>query len=177
MLKLKKRKCKSNTPITIAVPKHLQDQIKLIPRNKPQVNDRIPYVYVDVSSKEKKTNGSKGKVKLLQGDRIEHPDYIRATGLKPDYEFYITNQIMKPVSQIYALVLEKMPGFRKGPDYFKQVEKKLFVEKEGDLKKVKDRLGDMREGEVQDILFKPFLNKLNNIRNNNREITQWFKPL
>ena len=147
------------------------------PGNKPQVNDRIPYVYVDVSSKEKKTNGSKGKVKMLQGDRIEHPDYIRATGLKPDYEFYITNQIMKPVSQIYALVLEKMPGFRKGPDYFKHVEKKLIEEKEGDMKKVKDRLGDMREGEVQDILFKPFLNKLNNIRNNNREITQWFKPL
>lgn len=144
------------------------------PGNKPQVNDRIPYVYVDISEKEKKANG-KGKQKVLQGDRIEHPDFIRKQNLKPDYEFYITNQIMKPVSQIYALVLENMPGYRKGSTYFKDVEKKLIVEKEGDMKKVKDRIADLREGEVQDILFKPFLVKLQNIRNKNREITDWFK--
>jgi DNA polymerase elongation subunit (family B) len=145
------------------------------PGNKPQVNDRIPYVYVDISEKEKKAKAAREKI--LQGDRIEHPEYIRRMGLKPDYEFYITNQIMKPVSQIYALVLENMPGFKKGPHYFKEVEKKLIKEKEGDMKKVKDRLGDMREGEVQDILFKPFLNKLENKRSGNREITDWFKRL
>jgi DNA polymerase elongation subunit (family B) len=139
------------------------------PGNKPQVNDRIPYVYVDISEKEKKAK------KVLQGDRIEHPDHIRKVGLKPDYEFYITNQIMKPVSQIYALILEKMPGYKKGPDYFKEMEKKLIVDKEGDMKKVKDRLGDLRESEVQDILFKPFLVKLENKRKGNREITDWFK--
>lgn len=139
------------------------------PGNKPQVNDRIPYVYVEMSEKDKKTK------KVLQGDRIEHPDHIRKAGLKPDYEFYITNQIMKPVSQIYALVLEQMPGYKKGPDHFKELEKKLIVEKEGDMKKVKDRLGDLREGEVQDILFKPFLIKLENKRKGNREITDWFK--
>lgn len=143
--------------------------------NKPQVNDRIPYVYVDISEKEKKTNGGKGKAKVLQGDRIEHPDYIRKAGLKPDYEFYITNQIMKPVSQIYALVLETMPGYKKGPEYFKEMEKKLITDKDGDMKKVKDRLGDLRENEVQDILFKPFLIKLENKRKGNREITDWFR--
>ena len=145
------------------------------PGNKPQVNDRIPYVYVDISEKEKKANGGKGKEKVLQGDRIEHPDHIRKAGLKPDYEFYITNQIMKPVSQIYALILEQMPGYKKGPDYFKDMENKLKVDKDGDMKKVKDRLGDLRESEVQDILFKPFLVKLENKRKGNREITDWFK--
>ena len=44
----------------------------------------------------------------LQGDRIEHPDYIREHKLKPDYYFYITNQIMKPVAQIYCLIAEKL---------------------------------------------------------------------
>lgn len=146
------------------------------PGNKPQVNDRIPYVYVDITEKEKKSGG-KGKVKVLQGDRIEHPDYIRKKSLKPDYEFYITNQIMKPVSQIYALVLERMPGYKKGVEYFKNEEKRLIVEKNGDMKKVKDRLGDMREAEVQNIIFKPFLVKLDNQRNGNREITDWFKKL
>jgi DNA polymerase elongation subunit (family B) len=145
------------------------------PGNKPQVNDRIPYVYVDISEKEKKAKTAKKKI--LQGDRIEHPDYIRKMGLKPDYEFYITNQIMKPVSQIYALVLETMPGYKKGLDYFKQTEEKLKVEKNGDMKKVKDRLCDLREGEVQDIIFKPFLIKLDNKRNKNREITDWFQKL
>jgi DNA polymerase elongation subunit (family B) len=145
------------------------------PGNKPQVNDRIPYVYVDISEKEKKAKTAKKKI--LQGDRIEHPDYIRKMGLKPDYEFYITNQIMKPVSQIYALVLETMPGYKKGVDYFKQTEEKLKVEKNGDIKKVKDRLCDLREGEVQDIIFKPFLIKLENKRNKNREITDWFQKL
>lgn len=143
------------------------------PGNKPQVNDRIPYVYVDITEKEKKAKLKKEKI--LQGDRIEHPDYIRKAGLKPDYEFYITNQIMKPVSQIYALVLETMPGFKKGADYFKQIEQKLIVEKNGDMKKVKDKIADLREAEVQDIIFKPFLIKLENKRNKNREITDWFK--
>ena len=145
------------------------------PGNKPQVNDRIPYVYVDISEQEKKAKAAKKKI--LQGDRIEHPDYIRKAGLKPDYEFYITNQIMKPVSQIYALVLETMPGYKKGPDYFQKLEQKLIVEKNGDMKKVKDRLGDLREEEVQSIIFKPFLIKLENKRNRNREITDWFQKL
>jgi DNA polymerase elongation subunit (family B) len=138
------------------------------PGNKPQVNDRIPYVYVQVQSKSKK------KEKLLQGDRIEHPDHIRKMDLKPDYEFYITNQIMKPVSQIYALVLESMKGYRNGPDYYKKMEAKLMVEKGGDLKKVRDRIADLREQEVHELLFQPFLRKLENKRNGNREITDWF---
>ena len=39
---------------------------------------------------------TKGKVKL-QGNKIESPDYIIEKNLKPDYCFYITNQIQKPV--------------------------------------------------------------------------------
>lgn len=142
------------------------------PGNKPQVNDRIPYVYVDISNN--KTPTGRGKQKILQGDRIEHPDYIRKNNLKPDYEFYITNQIMKPVSQIYALVLEQVPGYKKGREYFKEVEQKLIVDKNGDMKKVKDRVCDMRENEVQDILFKPFITKLENKRKGLREITDFF---
>ena len=60
--------------------------------NKPQVNDRIPFIYIDITSGTKSLATSK-----LQGDKIEHPDYIIQNKLKPDYEHYITNQIMKPV--------------------------------------------------------------------------------
>jgi hypothetical protein len=37
---------------------------------------------------------------------------MREKGLKPDYVFYITNQIAKPVSQVFGLVVEQLPGFK-----------------------------------------------------------------
>ena len=43
---------------------------------------------------------------ILQGDRIEHIDYIKKKGLKIDYEFYITNQIMNPVKQVLDLRMD-----------------------------------------------------------------------
>jgi DNA polymerase elongation subunit (family B) len=137
------------------------------PGNKPMVNDRIPFVYVQ-------TPPVKKTVKILQGDRIEHPDYIRKNNLKPDYEFYITNQIMKPVLQLYALTLETLPGYKKGQQYFKDVETKLITEKAGDMKKVKDRWHDLREAEVQTLLFDYILTKLANKKSGNREITEFF---
>lgn len=63
------------------------------PGNAPQSNDRIPYAFVEVE----------GKVKL-QGDRVEHPDYINKHDLKLDYLYYITNQIMKPSLQFLELI-------------------------------------------------------------------------
>ena len=137
------------------------------PGNKPMVNDRIPFVYIQ-------GNHKKGE-KVLQGNRIEHPDFIRKESLKPDYEFYITNQIMKPVLQLYALTLETLDGYKKGTEYFKDIEKKLIVDKNGDMKKVKDRLNDLRETEAQKLLFDPVLTKLNNKKVGNREITDFFK--
>ena len=50
------------------------------PGNKPSSNDRIPYVYIAVKEQ-------KGK-KILQGDRVENPDYINQHKLQIDYKFY-----------------------------------------------------------------------------------------
>ena len=46
----------------------------------------------------------------MQGDRIETPAYIKTHGLRPDYAFYITNQIAKPVAQVFGLVVADLPG-------------------------------------------------------------------
>jgi DNA polymerase elongation subunit (family B) len=89
-----------------AVPAHkiLADRIgKRDPGNKPASNDRIPFVYV-APPKGKKAPES-------QGERIETPSFITEMGLQPDYAFYITNQIAKPVSQVFGLVVERLPGF------------------------------------------------------------------
>jgi DNA polymerase elongation subunit (family B) len=72
------------------------------PGNKPSTSDRIPFVYI-------KHVGS-GPPPKLQGDRIEHPSYIKEHELVPDYSFYITNQIAKPVSQVFGLQVERIPG-------------------------------------------------------------------
>jgi DNA polymerase elongation subunit (family B) len=89
------------------VPAHkiLADRIgKRDPGNKPSSNDRIPFVYVAPRRGQKPP--------ALQGDRIETPHYIQEKGLKPDYPFYITNQIAKPVAQVFGLVVDRLPGVK-----------------------------------------------------------------
>jgi DNA polymerase elongation subunit (family B) len=68
------------------------------PGNKPQINERIPFVTIE----KYKPRG----VKLLQGDMIEHPDYIKANNLHIDYLFYLTNQIVNPAVQILDLIID-----------------------------------------------------------------------
>ena len=72
------------------------------PGNKPSSSERIPYVYIPAPV------GS-----TLQGDRIETPTFIKENKIIPDYAFYITNQIAKPVAQVFGLVVEKLPGVKK----------------------------------------------------------------
>ena len=72
----------------------------------PQVGDRLAYVYVAERRDQKK-----------QGDKIEQIDYVRQKGLKPDAEFYVTNQIQNPVAQMFALALEQLDGYRERIDY------------------------------------------------------------
>ena len=82
---------KDRTRIVHAI---LADRIaKRDPGNKPDVNDRVPWVYVI----------TKGKVEL-QGDRVEDPGYVIKNKLEIDYLFYITNQIMKPSLQFLELI-------------------------------------------------------------------------
>lgn len=76
-----------------------QKMIKEKRANAPQMNDRVPFAYIEVP----KLRGQK----ILQGEKIEHPDYIVQNNLKLDYMFYITNQIMTPAIQFLELVTAK----------------------------------------------------------------------
>jgi DNA polymerase elongation subunit (family B) len=67
------------------------------PGNKPQSGDRIPYVYIEIKTSKKQ--------KILQGERVENPEYIINNNLKIDYLFYITNQIMKPALKFLDLII------------------------------------------------------------------------
>ena len=72
------------------------------PGNAPSTTERIPFVYILPPPG---MTPSK-----LQGDRIELPSYIREKKLKIDYPHYITNQIAKPIAQVFGLEVEKLPG-------------------------------------------------------------------
>ena len=72
------------------------------PGNKPSTSDRIPFVYIQ--------HTGHGSAPKLQGERIELPSYIKEHGLVPDYAFYITNQIAKPLAQVFGLQVELIPG-------------------------------------------------------------------
>lgn len=147
--------------------KMLADRIKeRDPGNAPNVNDRIPFVYIE-------TPPAKKGQKVLQGERIETPDYIKQKALKPDYEFYITNQIMNPILQLYSLALSSLKGYNKNDEYWREVETKLFKEK-NDIKKAKDKVQEMKETIVQETLFDPILTKIKNKKQGNRNITDFF---
>ena len=130
------------------------------PGNKPKANDRIPYVYVDTG----------GKKVALQGDRIEHPDYIRENKLKPDYNFYITNQILKPVCQIYGLIVEKLSGFRQESNYYEKQYKKLIRDGKEESK-AKEKIRSMREKMAKELLFDPVIDQVQR----NKASSMWSK--
>jgi DNA polymerase elongation subunit (family B) len=106
-------------------------QEKRDPGNAFSLSDRVPYVYIELSKEQKnriiattyqncskeqigffngdfKCKESKKIIKrtdVLQGDKIETPAYIKENNLKPDYYFYFTNQITKPLIDLYKAFL------------------------------------------------------------------------
>ena len=119
------------------------------PGNKPQTNDRIQFVYVEQEP---------GGKKLLQGERIETPLFIRENNLKPDYNHYITNQIMKPILQLFAIVVEQLPNYNKPAGHFDLVYQKILDDLK-DEEKAKDKLDSLKESHVKELLFDPVLNR------------------
>jgi DNA polymerase elongation subunit (family B) len=100
--------------------KVLADRIaKRDPGNAPASGDRIPYVFVE-----------KPNSVTLQGDRIELPSYVRSEGLKPDIEHYIHKQLSNPLSQLFSLRVENIPGFTPPFKGWPENEKKCQVARE-----------------------------------------------
>ena len=133
------------------------------PGNKPSVGSRVPFVYIQ----------TKGKVKL-QGDKIENPEYIRANNLRPDYGFYITNQLMKPIQQVFALILEDIPSFKRKVPAFKRKCEYLKQTCKDDEEKYNKKEEALRNKEVKKIIFDDALRQANNIKNGQKSIKKFF---
>ena len=134
------------------------------PGNKPAVGSRIPYAYIQTIGKR------------LQGDKIEHPEFIVKNQLKLDYSFYITNQILKPVQQIFALpaVLDNIAGFkRRKKQFYRELETLRQVYANDDEKYMKKDIAH-RNKEVKRLIFEESLRKADNRRKGNQNIMQFF---
>jgi DNA polymerase elongation subunit (family B) len=120
------------------------------PGNRPSVNERIPFVYI-------KTDNPNS----LQGDRIENPEYIVENKLTPDYLHYITNQIMKPLIQLYALCLDLLPGYDKDDEYWEELDKSLLIKTMYvDDTRRKNRIQNLKSLMVKDLLFSKYIDIL-----------------
>jgi len=116
--------------------------------------------------------------KALQGEKIETPDYIKVNKIKINYSFYITNQIMKPVMQVFSLVLENLKDFRKEKGKtLRRWNKQLsdLREKYQDDIEYKKKEDALRNKEVKALLFDSYLRKTNNIKLGNQLITSFIK--
>ena len=136
------------------------------PGNKPGPGDRIPFAYV--ASKDKKA---------LQGEKIETPSFIIENRLKIDYSFYITNQIMKPVQQVFALVLEKIWSMQNKKPKLNEFKKKVDALKKEyihDSVKFEEKLETMRCKEIKALLFDEYLRETNNEKDGNQSLDKYF---
>ena len=134
--------------------------------NKPNVGDRMPYIYIENPDKT-----------ALQGERIETQEFIIKNKLKINYTFYITNQIMKPLLQLFALVLEEMVDFKKkkGTTLRKWRDELSALKREHpDQEIYKKKEEALREKETKALLFDEYIRKTNNTNKGQNEITAFF---
>ena len=147
--------------------KVLADRIgKRDPGNKPKSGDRIKFVFIN------NTN-----TKALLGERIETPEYITENKLKIDYMYYITNQLMKPLQQLFGLALEPILINRNSTTLLKSYKKEIEkLEKEYGMDyeiwmKKKEKYCATK---VKTLLFDKFLKIISNERNHLRPMSDFY---
>jgi DNA polymerase elongation subunit (family B) len=173
------------------------------PGNKPRPGDRIPYVHFDVNmlstppvptfassstSNAKRSKGvmgvsGSGAGNLLQGDKIEHPDYIMShPEYVPDYEYYLSNQLCHPIAQLFALRLEELKAYENFVKTSFHVDPigQLYKETKMSAEKgswTQDRFDEeFMKKKIKltgDLLFEPVLNRVREMRGNSKSSSSY----
>jgi DNA polymerase elongation subunit (family B) len=135
------------------------------PGNKPKPGDRIKFVFIENNDK-----------KALMGDKIEPPDYITANNLPIDYAHYITNQLMKPLQQLFGLALEQIYEIQRKTSALKTVKRDLtkLEKEEPDLELFMKKREKYTSAKIKTLLFEKFLTIISHKRNNMQSITKFF---
>ena len=145
----------------------LADRIgKRDPGNKPKPGDRIKYLFI--VNKEAK----------LQGDKIETPEFIIENKLKIDYTYYITNQLMKPLQQLFGLAIEQIWELQNNKSAIKDFKKdvqQMNIDTGGDLEVFMKKREKYTSTKIKKLLFEKCLTKIFNEQNGIRTISDCFK--
>ncbi len=139
------------------------------PGNKPKPGDRMKFVFV-----------VNDKPKALMGDKIETPEYIINNKLTIDYTHYITNQLMKPLQQLFGLCLENlwiMNGKTSAIKAYHKEMKKLNNEFGDDMETFMKKKEKYCASKVKILLFDKTLEKIYNEKNRIQTISQFFKKV
>ena len=153
-------------PQTIAH-KVLSDRIGVRdPGNKPKPGDRIKFVFIH--NKDPKS---------LLGDRVETPEYIIDNKLPIDYTYYVTNQLMKPILQLFGLALvpiyEKRKKFSQIKEYLKEDDKLQKLHND-DFETYMKKREKYCSAKIKTILFDDTLKTIENRKNGNSNIRSFF---
>ena len=135
------------------------------PGNKPKPGDRIPYVFI-VNPKAS-----------LQGEKIETPQFVLDNKLKLDYTYYITNQLMKPLQQLFGLAIEKIWQSQNMTTAIKTFHKDMGIlegECHNDLEIFMKKKEKYTTAKIKTLLFDKFLLKIHQEQNGIRTITDCF---
>lgn len=138
------------------------------PGAKPRPGDRVPFLFVIPPG------GIKDK--MVQGDRIETPEFIEAKNLKVDTEYYITNQLMNPVLQLLGLMVRRICRLKNKMGTLEKLEAELrridksYADPAKRFKQRETACADV----VQQLVFDPFLQKIKNKREGNQDIRRSF---
>ena len=135
------------------------------PGNKPKAGDRMKYLYFY-------NKGGK-----LQGDKIETPEFIMANHLKIDYTHYITNQLMKPLQQLFGLAIEQIWELQNKGAAIKAFRKdmaELSRETDGDIEVFMKKREKYTSAKIKALLFDKFLTKVFNQQNGVRTLNDFF---
>ena len=135
------------------------------PGNKPKPGDRMKFVFI--------VNDTP---KALMGDKIETTEFIVENNLKIDYTHYITNQLMKPLQQLFGLALEeiwRLQGKTSAIKTYNREIKKLTAEFP-DIETFMKKKEKYCSAKVKTLLFDDVLNKIYNEKNSIQTITSFF---
>jgi len=150
---------------------HVALSIRMADRDigtKPASNERLPYIFIKIIEE-------KG-VEYLNADRIEHVDFVRKHKLQIDYEKYIESQLIKPISQIFELIVEKLPNFPHGKGYYQEIENIWYNKYLGDKEKTDNKIKKLKALMVKKLIFQPLIDYANSKVNKVNTIDKWFKP-
>jgi hypothetical protein len=137
------------------------------PGNKPKPGDRIKYLFI--------TNPDK---KALLGERIETPEFIIDSHINIDYMYYITNQLMKPLQQLFGLAVDQILDKKALIQYNKDIESMRLETTsqygEWDIETFMKKKEKYCSQKIKGLLFEEFLQNIYNKTHGIRKITDMF---